>query len=180
MTVVDGIPCTTVARTTFDLAKAVRRRGVERLLDQAVAMNVFNYLAFEDQLERNPSRPEARLLRSVLAEHNAGSTLTESEFEELFLARVRAAGFPRPETQQYLELPDGGPALRADFLWRAQRMVVETDSLKYHRTRASMDRDTTRDQRLVVHNWWPFRTTWSQVQFRWESVEPRLRTMLAM
>jgi hypothetical protein len=43
------------------------------------------------------------------------------------------AGFPRPEVQ-YILLP-GGESVRADFLWRDLRVIVETDGDKWHRTR---------------------------------------------
>ena len=72
----------------------------------------------------------------MLEEHYIGSTPTESELEEVF-SQLSAAplGLPRPEVQQWLIAPDdGGPPIRADFLWREQRIVVETDGERYHGT----------------------------------------------
>ena len=54
ITVVDNIPCTTVARTLLDLAEVVTRRQLERSFDQAEIAEVFDLGAIQDQLARNP------------------------------------------------------------------------------------------------------------------------------
>ncbi len=81
VTVLNGIPCTTVARTLFDLAAVVNRRSLERAFDQAEILDVFDLGAIEDQLERNRTRPAAAKIRALLEEHYIGTTPTESELE---------------------------------------------------------------------------------------------------
>jgi hypothetical protein len=110
----NNIPCTTVARTALDLTEVVNRRGVERALDQAEILELFDLRALDDQIARNPTRPGASRLHAVLAEHYAGSTPTWSGLEERFLALVRAGRIPPPEVNTWVTLPDGGPAIRAD------------------------------------------------------------------
>ena len=178
VTEVNGIPCTTVARTLFDLAEAVGRRSLERAYDQAEILEVLDVLAVEDQVVRNPTRRAARLTRELLAEHYPGSTPTESEFEERFLPLVRSAGLPPPQLQQWLTLPDGLAPIRADFMWRAQRLVVETDGAKFHRTWQARVRDSDRDQRLILFNWRPFRVTWTQLARRPAELARRLTAAL--
>lgn len=179
-TVVNSIPCTTIARTQLDMAEVVPRRVVERILDQADAMQVFDLLALQDQLARNSTRPGATVLESVLDEHYVGSTLTDSEFEEEMLAGLRQAGVPRPEVQQWLLLDDGGPAIRADFLWRRQRLVVETDGHRVHGTWQARERDPDRDQRLTLAQWRPIRLTRRQFERRPGTVISRITRLLAM
>ncbi len=161
--IVKNIPSTTVARTLFDLGDVVDRRRHERAFDQAEVLEVFDLTAISDQLQRNPTRAAAAKTRAVLEEHYVGSTLTESELEEAFLTLCRRAGLPRPELQQWLVLPDGGPPIRADFLWREQGVVVETDGDRYHRTRQAVKRDARKDQRLTVHGFKPIRTGARQI-----------------
>ena len=48
------------------------------------------------------------MVRAVLDEHYIGSTATWSELEERFLGLVRKAGFPQPEVNAWVTLPDGG------------------------------------------------------------------------
>src|SRR5207302_10634036 len=52
VTVVNGIPCTAVARTLFDLAEVVSRRALERAFDQAEIEEVFDLNAIQDQIAR--------------------------------------------------------------------------------------------------------------------------------
>jgi very-short-patch-repair endonuclease len=91
----------------------------------------------------------------------------------------RRAGLPQPEVQQWLYLPDGGPPIRADFLWREQRVVVETDGDKYHGTRQAIKRDARKDQRLITYGFKPIRTGWRQIFFYANELEATLRTLVS-
>ena len=166
ITVVNNIPCTTVARTLLDLAEVVTRRQLERSFDQAELAEVFDLEAIQDQLARNPTRPGAKAVRQVLETHYIGRTPTWSENEEALLAITRPLGIPDPDTNQFVILDDGGPAIRADFLWREQRVVLEADSRKWHQTRQRFESDRQRDQRLTAAGWKVIRTTWRQMKYR--------------
>ena len=163
LTVEDGIPCTTIARTLLDLADVIERRRLERAFDQAEAMGVFDLLAIEDLLNRNPRRVAARRVKDLLEEHYIGSTLTESELEELALALCRRIPIPKPAVQRSLILPDGGLALRPDFTWVQQRVILEADGDRVHATRQARERRNLRDQRLIVHGWRPLHATARQL-----------------
>jgi predicted transcriptional regulator of viral defense system len=178
VTIVNEIPCTTISRTLFDLADVVDRRRHERAFDQADVLEVIDLAQIEDQLLRNPTRPAAGRVRKLLEEHYIGSTPTESELEEAFLALCRRAGLPRPEVQAWIYLPDGGPALRVDFLWRRRRVVVETDGARYHGTGQASRRDTRRDQRLMVHGYKPIRTGWRQINYEPSELEATLKALV--
>ena len=135
-----GIPVTTPARTIVDLAARGDRRAVERLFDQAEYLRLFDL----PQLERAATAGTrgAALVRTVLRTYAALMALTESELEEQFLRLCDRHGIPRPETQVWI-----GPD-RVDFLWRAQRLVVETDGRRWHAGIHAWDRDARRDVRL--------------------------------
>ena len=175
---VDGIPCTSLARTPLDLAEVVDRRGVERAIDRAEMLRLFDMRAVDDVLARASGRRGASLLRSVLAEHHAGSTLTESEIEELLLAICRTAGLPSPEVNAWVALDDGG-GFRPDVLWREQRLIVETDGRDVHSTRQAFERDRKRDQRLMLAGWRVVRFTWRQITREPRRVAEMLRALLA-
>lgn len=160
---VRGIPCTTVARTLLDLADVVDRRALERAFDQAEIQGVLRTPALEAVLARNSTRRAAQIIRGVLEEHYIGSTPTWSELEERFLALLDVSHVPRPEINAWVMLPDEGPPLRCDFVWRAQRLVVEADGHRTHRTRQAFERDRRNDRRLVMGGWTPVRITWRQV-----------------
>jgi predicted transcriptional regulator of viral defense system len=160
---VRGIPCTTVARTLLDLADVIDRRALERAFDQAEIQGVLRTPALEAVLARNSTRRAAQITRSVLEEHYIGSTPTWSELEERFLALLDGACLPRPEINAWVLLSDHGPPLRCDFVWRAQRLVIEADGHRTHRTRQAFERDRRNDRRLVMGGWTPLRITWRQV-----------------
>jgi uncharacterized protein DUF559 len=178
VTVVNGIPCTTVARTLFDLAEVVGRRASERAFDQAEIQQVFDLNAIQDQLARNPTRPATRRIQQLLEEHYVGSTPTQNELEEAFFAVCRSVDAPEPEVNAWIDLDDGGPMIWADFVWRRQRVIVETDGKRVHGTQQARERDPRRDQRATVAGWRPIRTTWRQVKFRPHELRPTIARLV--
>ena len=72
--------------------------------------------------------------------------LTASELEEAFLALCRNAGLPAPAINEWVFVDDG-PPLKADFLWREQRLIVEVDGWAAHGSRHRFEADRRRDQR---------------------------------
>lgn len=57
-----------------------------------------------------------------------------------------------------------------DFLWRDRCLVVETDSLRHHRTPAQQVRDRLRDQAHAAAGFTPLRFTHEQVRYEPEHV----------
>jgi very-short-patch-repair endonuclease len=55
-----------------------------------------------------------------------------------------------------------GGALEVDFVWRAERLIVETDGHRTHGSRSAFERDRRRDQRLALAGWRVVRFTWRQ------------------
>jgi very-short-patch-repair endonuclease/predicted transcriptional regulator of viral defense system len=177
-TTVDGIPCTTLARTLLDLAEVVDRRRLERAIEQVEVLRLFDLRAVEDVLARANGRRGAAVLRGVLADL-AEPALTKSDLEERFLALCRAAHLPRPEVNAALVI-DNGPPIEVDFLWRAHRLAVEADAFGTHGTRQSFERDRRRDQRLKLAGYDPLRFTRRQILKEPDSVVATLGALLAL
>jgi very-short-patch-repair endonuclease len=74
-----------------------------------------------------------------LSSYEAGATLKRSDLERLFLKICHDHGLPTPKVN---ELVDGK---EVDFLFAEQRLIVEADSWRYHRTRQAFERDRRRD-----------------------------------
>jgi very-short-patch-repair endonuclease len=87
---------------------------------------------------------------------------------------TRRLGLPDPQVQQWIDLGDGGPMIRADFVWRPQRVIVETDGTRVHGTHQARERDPRRDQRAILAGWKPIRTTWRQIFRRPQELGPTL------
>lgn len=132
-----GIPITTPLRTVIDMAAKLDRRETERLIDQTDARGLIRADALRERLEheRGPGVP---LLREIL--DRDAFVLTESELERLFPPLAARAGLPKPESQVQVN------GHRVDFYFRALDMVVEANSLRYHRTQLQQRRDSVRAQ----------------------------------
>ncbi len=162
VTVVDGVPCTSVPRALLDIAETATTREVERLLDRAEQLRMLDMRAVDDVLARAGGRRGAASLRAVLAGHRAGSTLTRNDLEEAFLEICRGAGHPPDGVNVWIAYPDGSGA-EADFLWRSARLIAEVDGRDVHATRHAFEHDRRRDQRLMMLGWRVARFTRRQV-----------------
>jgi hypothetical protein len=168
VTVHDGLPVTSPARTLIDLADLGRRRDLERAMDEA------DYLRLDcTGLAPRPGRRGSGLLAAVLAEHRAGSTRTRSDFEELMLGACDAQGLPRPECNAYV-----GP-WEVDCLWRRERLAVEMDSFRAHTTRKAFERDRLKDADLLEAGYRVVRITYRRLEREPQAVAAQLRRLLA-
>ncbi len=158
------IPVTSVPRTLIDLAVVVGARSRERLLDEAEYLGLIDRDELEAALERNRTRAGAARLAATLRHHEPGTTRTRSPLEEAFFLLVTRAGLPQPEVNARL-----GP-WTVDFLWREQRLAVETDGGRSHDRARQRERDSARDAWLIANGYRPLRLTWSQVTERPEEV----------
>ena len=134
----EGIPVTTPARTILDLA-GLRYIRLERILDQAEILQLTDYPALAAIANAHPHHPGAGRLRRTLDEYEAGATLKRSDLERLFLAICDRHGLPTPKVNHTVGNKE------VDFLFAEQRLIVEADSWRYHRTRQAFERDRRRD-----------------------------------
>ena len=161
----------------LDLAAVLARRPVERAFDQAEIEGVLDLRAVAEQLDRHPNHRGAPTVKAILAEHYIGTTLTVSELEEAFFALCRRARVRQPEVNEWVDLGDGEPPIKADFLWREERVIVEADGDRFHRTHQARG-DPRRDQRAMLAGWRPVRTTWRQVMLRPRELEAMLARLV--
>jgi very-short-patch-repair endonuclease len=94
--------------------------------------------------------------------------LTDSELERRSLRLVARAGLPPPQTQHHVD------GFRVDFVLQELGLVVETDSLRYHRTPAQQARDRLRDQAHAAAGRTPLRFTHAQVRYQPDHVTATL------
>jgi hypothetical protein len=176
VTVIDGIPCTTVARTLLDLAAVIDRRSLERAINQAEILQLFDLRAVNATLERAGRRRGTRALRETLTDLDPLIARTRNELEEAFLAGCRRSGLPLPDVNAWLTID--GHTFRPDFLWRSHRLIVETDGWETHSTRRAFERDRRRDLLLLRAHYRTVRVTWRQVFGAWPEVAAGLRPLL--
>ena len=118
ITVLHGIPVTTVPRTLFDLAAVLDTRQVERALNEADYLRLADRLSLPALLDRHPRRAGAAAVRAALALRASGATVTRSELEERFLDLLDDAGLPRPLVNTLVL------GLEVDCAWAEPRLIV--------------------------------------------------------
>jgi very-short-patch-repair endonuclease len=135
------IPVTSPVDTVIDLAACLSNGAWEAAVNEADSLD----LCTPDQIRAAAEalrRPGVKRVKLVL--DRATFVLTDSELERLFLRIVRRAGLPKPLTRQSVN------GWRVDFYWPDLKLVVECDSLRYHRTALKQTRDVLRDQAHAV------------------------------
>lgn len=156
---VGGLPCTSVARTVADLAGQADPRDFSRTWNRADRRLLLDVGDLGAQIVRE--RAGCGLIRAKL-DHHTEAPPTESELEDMYLDLSDAAGLPRPVAQ--LPLVAGDRSGRVDFVYVAQRLVVELDSRTWHAIQAAYERDREKDLLLREAGCEPHRYTWRQVR----------------
>ncbi len=72
-----------------------------------------------------------------------------------------------------------GEQWECDFVWHRERVVVEVDGWRTHKTKHAFQTDRRRDQLLRLEGWQVVRFTWDDVTDRPEHVAQVVRAMLA-
>jgi very-short-patch-repair endonuclease len=177
VTEIDGIPVTSLPRTILDLARVLDRRRLERAIHEVEVRGLTDALSLPDLLERYPRKPGSPLLRSVLADLDAGHGATVNDFEALFADLIIAAqDLPMPRFNADLSLR--GRFIRPDALWDRESVIVELDGRATHGTALAFEDDRERDRLLLADGWRVVRVTWRQLREDPDRIVADLRTVL--
>lgn len=124
----------------IDLATCLADEELEDAVNEADRRNLVSTPRLRSALEAEPcaGRRGAGRLRRLLDAQTFSRA--QNALERRFLALVREARLPAPDTQRRLG------RYRVDFFWPELGLVVETDSLRHHRTAAEQTVDLGRDQ----------------------------------
>jgi very-short-patch-repair endonuclease len=167
---VDRIPVTGPVPTLVDLAMCLPPAELEAAVNEASQRDLIDPESLREALDAIPPRPGVARLRRLLDRHTF--VLTETRLEQLFLPIARTVGLSLPQTQVWL----GG--YRVDFYWPDLGLVVEADSLRYHRTPAKQAADNRRDQAHIAAGRMPLHFTHWQVRYEPDHVS-RMLTIAA-
>jgi very-short-patch-repair endonuclease len=113
---------------------------------------------------------DKRLISS--AQLRSEEELTRSELEKLMLRLCRRHRLPQPEVNARV-----GPH-EVDFLWRDQKVIVETDPWRHHGDRSAFERDRARDAHLQSLGFRVLRFTHRQLTHQRSTVVAVLRDFL--
>lgn len=154
---VDGVPVTHPVATLVDLAAGIPGGQLEAAINEADHLDLVDPEQLLAAIDGLPRRPGVGRLRKLLGAPIL--TLTATELEQRFLPLAREAGLPAPRTQVWLE------GSRVDFYWPDLGLVVEADSLRYHRTPFKQARDKRRDNSHAASGRTTLRFSHSQIRY---------------
>lgn len=152
-----GVPVTTAARTITDLRRSVAARWPE--------------VASAKELRR--AIRQAELLGLPLG-FDVEPDRTRSDLERDFLRLCRRHRLPAPDVNERV-----GRDL-VDFLWREQRLIVETDGYRYHRGRVAFQDDRDRDLRLRELGFEVVRISEKQIDEKPQRIADAVRAALSV
>jgi very-short-patch-repair endonuclease len=145
---IDGLPCTTVARTLVDIAGCVPYGVLESAVRQAQVRGVLSIEEIGDVLRDCPRPRGISSLRAIL-EDPVALQPTRSSDERTALRALLAAGWPRPRVNR----PIPGTTERVDFHWPDRRLVLEIDGPTHELSSVQRARDQRRDDQLRRLGW---------------------------
>lgn len=166
-----ALAVTDVLRTLVDLAPRWGEQRIDDAIESADRRGLCDPERFAEALSTRPPIPGTGIVRTVLERWTL--TLTDTQLERRLLPIARRAGLGGPLTQQWVN------GCRVDFYWPELGLVVEADSLRYHRTAARQAADARRDQCHTAAGLTPLRFSHAQITHRPEEVELTLRRVAA-
>lgn len=162
---VDGIPCTSPARTLVDLAGTLGDRTLRSCFERAAQRKVLDIPAIEASMD--PGRRGVKSLRALVGEWRRAAAVAKkgrlkSPLEAKVLPLVLGRGLPAPHLNAPVEIANG--RIEVDFLWPDHRFVVEADSRDFHGIELAFERDRWRDRELLRVGYGTLRVTHQQAE----------------
>jgi very-short-patch-repair endonuclease len=175
---VDGIPCTSPARTIVDLAGTYGEDGLRETVERAATERKLDLAAIDAILATGPRRRGVPCLRRVLdtwrpVAETAKYATVRSLFEAKLLPLVAAAGLRLPRPNARVRIAER--ILEVDLLWDRERFVVEADSRRHHGIEVAFERDRRRDRELIAVHYGVLRVTWREVEEEADAVFAAIR-----
>lgn len=154
ITLVGGIPTTTVARTLCDIGAVVSDDIVEQLLDDALRKE-FSLRWITETLDRvdRPGRSGTASLRRVLARPDRVGRSPDSRFERIVERAIVTARLPRPVRQHPVLDASGRLLGRIDVAWPDIKLGIEATSERWHGGLRHTRRDIARDEAITAVGW---------------------------
>jgi very-short-patch-repair endonuclease/predicted transcriptional regulator of viral defense system len=167
----NGIQVTSVARTILDLASIVDVRRVERALERAEKLDLFDLREIEETCRRAHGHRGLKNLRRALALY-VPDQLTRSDLERDLRDLCRQHGIEPPRMNAIVA------GYEVDAWWPDASLIVELDSWEHHRTRAAFEADRIRDTDLKLAGFEVIRVTWRRLHDAPEQVLESIRRAL--
>lgn len=163
---------TSLPRTLLDLAATVHSDWLQKMVERAEELELFDLREVEDLLVRTVGHHGHGRLRRAIVLYKP-SSFTRSGLEKRWLELVLAAGLPQPR-MNYVE-----QGFELDCYWPEHRFAVELDLFETHGTRAAFERDRERQEELLLAGITMTRVTGPRLEREPDEVIRRVARLLA-
>jgi hypothetical protein len=153
-----GIPVAVMERVLLDLAGRTDSKRLERMFVQAYKRDDFSWPRLGRIVTRRRGCKGVGKLRRMALEVDPEALETKSPSEVDFLALWREVDLSIPLVNVLVE------GHLVDFLWPAQRVIVETDSWSHHGDHLAFEKDRQRDVELISAGYDVHRTTYKMLE----------------
>ena len=162
---VDGIPCTSPARTLVDLAGTVGDWTLRSAFERAAQRRLLDIAAIEASID--PGRRGIRSLTALVEQWRKAAPLTKkgrlkSPLEAKVLPLLVQRDLPAPLLNAPVQIANG--RIEVDFLWPDHHFALEADSRDFHATHVAFERDRWRDRELMRAGYATLRVTHQQAE----------------
>ncbi len=164
LVVVDGVVCTSIARTLCDLGAVMAQDLVEQCLDWALRRGV-SQAWIEDTLRRvmRPGPTGNLALQRILTDPRRSGGIPQTWFERLVRRVVDAPDLPEVVLQHELRV-EGRVVARLDLALPAWHIGLEAHSAEFHDRPGRRWRDLERDNAVKPLGWDVIYITWALAQ----------------
>jgi very-short-patch-repair endonuclease len=176
---VDGIPCTSPARTLVDLAGTVSDWTLRSAFERAAQRRMLDIPAIEASID--PGRRGIRSLTALVEHWRKAAPLAKkghlkSPLEAKVLPLLVQRDLPTPLLNAPVQIANG--RIEVDFLWPDHRFALEADSRDYHATPIAFERDRWRDRELMRAGYATLRVTHRQAEQEAQAVADAIASQL--
>jgi len=177
---VDGIPCTSPARTLVDLAGTVGDWRLRSCFERAAQRKSLDIPAIEASMD--PGRRGMTALRTLVDDWRRAAPLTrkgrlKSPLEAKILPLLLRRDLPHPLLNAPIQIANG--RIEVDFLWPDHGFVVEADSRAFHSAPIAFERDRWRDRELLRAGYTSLRITHQEAEREAPAVADTIAKALA-
>lgn len=177
--VLKGIPCVGPSLVIVQTAGVVGEASLRRTIEQAAVLRLLDVPRIDAILSGSRHRG-SRQLALVLEgwRDYAPDVRIRSPLEAKLLQLVTLRGVPSPECN--VELRAEGEKFEVDFLWRRERVVVETDGGRFHDNPQAEARDRRRDHLLSAAGNRVHRLRWYDLDERPDATMHEIAALLRL
>lgn len=161
LTVVDGIPATSVARSLIDVGGRQSTKALGAMVDRAILAGTVDLatLARRTNELTMPGRERPTALMRAIVVRGDGHDPGRSAFEARVIAAMAERGLPALVRQHPVTRPDGRRAL-IDLAEPRTMTAIELDGWATHGIRSAFESDRIRGNELLLLGWNLLRFTW--------------------